>query len=168
MSRIRVHMTQRGSHLHFEGRQEFFERAVEPLFLVAAGGGAPRRKRVAVAAPPTNGAARAEKPPKPSYRPPAPHFGTFQRQVGEGLEHDEDRLAAYAFFLWNYERKEVFREEEIRGCFAADGTPPPAESGPLYERLARRRMLVPDGKPGTWRLTSKGRDHVRHHLLSAS
>ena len=76
-------------------------------------------------------------------------------------------VAAYAFFLWNYEKREIFSEDEVAGCFAAHGRTPPEDAAAIYGDLLTQRVLSPGAAENTWRLTSKGRDYVRHHLLSA-
>ena len=104
---------------------------------------------------------------RPAYEPPRDRFGTFQRQL-EVAEGDPAQLvAAYAFFLWNYEKRECFTEDEVAGCFAAHGVELPEEPGEVYGDLLSQRMLSPGAAQNTWRLTTKGRDYVRHHLLSA-
>jgi hypothetical protein len=106
-------------------------------------------------------------PAPAGYQPPSQDFGTFRRQLDPEHGEEGNRIAAFAFFLWNYEKKEVFRADEVAGCFQADGRAVPRDTEALYEDLVSRRILRPADEDGGWRLTSKGRAHVRHHLLSA-
>ena len=160
MTRIRVRLQTRELNLAFEGSRAFFERHLSPLLGPLAGrrGGEAR---------PAGTLAEPAREPAPGYVPPSDRFGVFQRQCDLGETEAAGRVAAYAFFLWNYEKKEVFAEEEVEGCFRADGTSVPADPAALYGELLGRRMLAPGAKEHTWRLTGKGRDYVRHHLLSA-
>lgn len=123
-------------------------------------------------APGAEGAPRSPAPPPappvPSYVPPSDRFGSFQRQRRPDPVGAADRIASYAFFLWNYDRREDFGEDEISGCFRADGVELPGDASDLYRALVEHRILEPvNGRDGTWRLTSKGRAHVRGHLLTA-
>jgi hypothetical protein len=159
--RIRV-QTARGG-LAFEGEQAFFERLVEPLLLGLAGGrpganGAPSDS----AAEPDDG--RRRNPD--AYVPSAEAFGTFSRQIGSDLTSEAQRVSAYAFFLWNYEKKDTFDDEEIAGCYRADERTPPADLSPVLADLVGRRILASDGGSGAWRLTDKGRTVVRAQLLA--
>ena len=107
-------------------------------------------------------------PVREGYRPPSGRFGVFQRQMDPDEERTAHRVAAYAFFLWNYEKKEVFKEREVEACFDADGQAITEDAlTEAYGDLLGRRMVSPGAQDHTWRLTGKGRDYVRHHLLSA-
>jgi uncharacterized protein YjhX (UPF0386 family) len=168
-----------GLHLDFRGRREFFERVIDPLVLVMAGG----TPRAAAAAPASqngsdetvNGAPHDDDlvpAAVQGYEPPSDLWGLFHRQLDPvKLEASDDlpasRAAAFAFFLWNYEKKEAFREEEVEGCFRADGLEPPDDASSVCESLARRRIFAPAEGAGMWRLTPRGVAHVRSRLLSA-
>jgi hypothetical protein len=161
MSGIRIQLSTPDLKLSYHGSQEFFDRVLGPVLDPLRGGaGEPARRR------PTP--VLGEAPPRDDgYHPPSDRFGVFQRQLDPAQTEPASRLAAYAFFLWNYEKKETFGEGEIEGCFRADGVEPPEDAGPVYGDLITRRMLAPGAKERTWRLTGKGRDYVRRHLLSS-
>ena len=162
MSDVRVRLKTGRVRLEYRGSRELFERGIEPLLLGLARG-RPARRRAPEAAP-----APAPKETEPKgYRPPSDRFGTFQRQLDPEKNGTTNRVAAFAFFLWNYEKKEVFREDEVEGCFRAEGISPPEDPADVYGDLLSRRLLSPGAADRTWRLTGKGRDFVRHHLLSA-
>lgn len=160
MSHMRVRLGTRGLTVVYDGSRDFFERVVSPLLAPLAG-----ERRAGRTSPPS--APAPARPTAPGYAPPSDRFGVFQRQCDLGDLGTADRVAAYAFFLWNYEKKEVFEEGEVEGCFRADGETVPADPEALYGDLLSRRMLAPGAKDRTWRLTGKGRDFVRHSLLSA-
>ena len=177
MPRVRVRLHTERVQLEFRGDEALFRRVIEPVILNVAGRSAPKRGAggagvSGVGAPATTaGAVPAAKPTTASartgYTPPSQDFGTFCRRLEPDENGEANRIAAFAFFLWNYERKEVFQEEEVVGCFRAEGADPPRDGASLYEELVARRILRPAESSGTWRLTTKGRAHVRHHLLSA-
>ena len=167
MPDVRVRMSVRGVELEFHGPDELFERAVVPRLAALTTG----RMRVTRSASATGESPAASEVLPPGYEPPADRFNLFLRQLEVPSEAESegasDRIAAYAFFLWNYEKKEIFHEEEVDGCFAADGQRVPGQPAAVYGDLLSRRVLAPGGADHTWRLTGKGRDYVRHHLLSA-
>lgn len=182
MSEIRVRLRWSGGvRLEYRGRREGFESVLGPLLdglaepsarpspaPIGRGHALPRaRGPEGAAEEPAEKRAekRAEEPA--GYEPPSDRFGTFQRQLAVEEEHAEHLVAAYAFFLWNYEKREVFSEDEVAGCFAADGRTLPTDPAEVYGDLLTQRVLSPGAGEHTWRLTSKGRDFVRHHLLSA-
>jgi hypothetical protein len=96
-------------------------------------------------------------------------FSLFARRRDPSRNQPFERIAAYAFFLWNYEKRELIRREELEGCFAADETPLPERVEDVYAELERRRVFQPEGEGRTsgWRLTPKGVDIVRRTLRTA-
>jgi hypothetical protein len=166
MADVRVRLQTSRIQLEFCGDQGLFERSIEPLLLGLAGGPAPPAATAPRRVQPEEAVALRGEEPR-GYRPPSDRFGTFQRQLDVSENGVTNRVAAFAFFLWNYEKKEVFKEEEVEGCFHAEGLTPPEDSGEIYSDLQSKRILTPGAAERTWRLTGKGRDFVRHHLLSA-
>ncbi|MFV1958977.1 MAG: hypothetical protein ACC662_06145 [Planctomycetota bacterium] len=166
MCNARVRLQTAEFEVRYEGSTEFFERVIAPLFTSweGRGRGSDERTRPVREAPP---AARRPRAGSSGYRPPLDRFGTFRRRLDPTKEGTANRVAAYAFFLWNYEKKEVFKEDEVEGCFRADELPLPEDPATVYGDLLTRRMLAPGAAERSWRLTSKGVDYVRHHLLSA-
>ncbi len=170
MADIRVRLRWSGGvRLEYRGRRKGFESSLASLFDgLAAGGARPSLPKSRPDADPTAEAADARAASKPvGYEPPLDRFGTFQRQLAVEEAHEAHLVAAYAFFLWNYEKREVFTEDEVAGCFAAHGRTLPVDPAEVYGDLLTQRVLSPGAGEHTWRLTSKGRDFVRHHLLSA-
>ena len=179
MSSVHVRLQTDAIHMEFRGSQALFERVVDPILLAFATGRpasvAPRISRAKqeetggpeVRGQEENGSEGGAADNGSHYNPPSDTFHTFQRQLEPGKDAPANRVAAYAFFLWNYEKKESFEEDEVTGCFLAEGLPVPEALGDAYDELSRRRILAPGRRDGAWELTAKGRDHVRHHLLSA-
>jgi hypothetical protein len=161
MSDTRVRLSTSRFRLAFDGSGSFFDRVVAPVLAPLAPSGKPGRR------PARPGAVASRRPESPGYRPPSDRFGMFERQFAPNEQVPTGLVAAYAFYLWNYEKKETFLEGEIEGCFRAAGREPPSDAAALYGELLSRRMLAPGAKDHSWRLTGKGRDFVRHHLLSA-
>jgi len=168
MCNARVRLQTAHLDVRYKGPTRFFDRVIAPLFASwegkGQGLGAGARPAQAPAPAPAPGPLRAA---APGYQPPLDRFGTFRRRLDPSKDGVANRVAAYAFFLWNYEKKEVFREDEVEGCFRADALPAPEDPASVYGDLLTRRMLSPGAAERSWRLTSKGVDYVRHHLLSA-
>jgi len=160
MSQVRVRLQTARVHLVFEGGEALFEREVEPLLLGLARGA----HTAPVGPAPAGEAAREASPARPAWRPASTSFGTFHRQLGEGPNGAENRVAAYAFYLWNYEKKETFGTEEVAGCFAAGGEDVPDDLDASCAALERERILQPAAREGSWRLTQKGKTRVRKLL----
>ena len=170
MAQVRVRLQTARVQLIFEGDESIFERQIEPLLLrLASGGGPGRTAAQPTAAQPTAAPAAdepdiAEAPARDVWQPTATSFGTFQRQLAGEPDGTDSRIAAYAFYLWNYEKRETFGTKEIGGCFAADGATAPDDLAGSCSALEARRILQPAAHEGTWRLTPKGTNQVRKLL----
>jgi hypothetical protein len=177
VSHVRVRLQWKGARLEYQGTLSFFERVVEPLVAAAAAGGPGAPATPAGAAQEVGadegieeeGDEKEQEGKDEGYRPDSADFGHFIRQLGPEAADPDRQIVAFAFFLWNYEKKEEFDEEEIAGCFRSLGLPPPGDVEALYRDLAeRRRFLDAADEPGRWRLTQKGRNYVKSRLLAAS
>ena len=179
MSEVRMRLNLDGVRLEYSGTQDFFMRVVDPLVAAAAAGPRTsagrkplpeglREADASVAGPAVTARPEAAAPPAPTgYRPPSNEFGLFVRQLGREAADVDKQVVAFAFFLWNYVKKEVIKEEEIAGCFQALGLPVPEPMAAIYDGLANRmRFLGPGPQPGTWQLTGKGQNYVRTRLLA--
>jgi hypothetical protein len=165
MSDVRVRLNVGRFRLEYGGSLPFFERVVDPLLERVAPSGRP-----AEAAAESNG--EAKPPPAPEvpkgYRPPSFEFGQFVQKLGAEAAEPDRQIVAFAFFLWNYEKKDVVNEDEIAGCFRAIGLQPPQRTTELYADLANRlRFLAPGDAAGTWSLTTKGANYVKTRLLGS-
>ena len=159
MAHVRVRLQTACMQLIFEGDEAVFERQVEPLLLRLAGG---RRTAVPVAAAPVP--ARPPEETVDGFRPSPSSFGTFHRQLADQPADTAAQIAAYAFYLWNYEKKETFLFDELAGCFAAGDESVPEDLAETCAALELRRVLQPAAKDGSWRLTPKGTNQVRKLL----
>jgi hypothetical protein len=166
MSEIRVRLNLERFRLEYSGSLAFFQRVVDPLVSrVAPPMGAPGASKAA-----EEGAAPAapEAEPAQGYRPPSYEFGQFVQKLGAEAAEPDRQIVAFAFFLWNYAKKDVVTEEEIEGCFRAIGLQPPHRTTELYADLSNRlRFLAPAGTAGAWSLTTKGANYVKTRLLGA-
>src|SRR5204862_3363077 len=125
----------------------FFGRVVEPLVARLATRPPATPAPSAVAAEPAEPGA-SEAPAAPGagspaeapqgYRPPSYEFGQFVQKLGPEAAEPDRQIVAFAFFLWNYARKDVVSEDEIAGCFHAIGLQPPQRTTELYNDLAGR------------------------------
>ena len=175
MANVHVRLKTDAMRMEYRGSQDLFERVVDPLLLaMAARRPAAKGPRISRAPEEEENAQVSGQEAQPAaddgearYNPPSDTFHVFQRQLDPGKNGPANRVAAYAFFLWNYEKKESFGEDEVAGCFRAEGLPVPEALAEAYDELTRRRILARARRDGAWELTAKGRDHVRHHLLSA-
>lgn len=168
MAQVRVRLQTAHVQLLFEGEEAVFERQVEPLLLHVARRGSRRASsgtpdaRSAEPAPQAAETAAGQAPN--GWQPAATHFHTFQRQLAEAPESDGARIAAYAFYLWNYEKRETFGTEELTGCFQADEATVPDDLAGRCRALEDRRILQPAAQEETWRLTPRGTNRVRKWL----
>ena len=171
MAQVRVRLQTAHVQLTFEGDESVFERQIEPLLLRLARGQA-AGARPAAAVPTEHVAAANPEPeegpePEPEaegWQPAATSFRTFQRQLAGEPDGTDGRIAAYAFYLWNYEKRETFGAEELVGCFTAGGADVPEDLAGSCGDLERKRILQPAAHEGTWRLTPKGTNQVRKLL----
>lgn len=164
MHEVRIAVAAGDVRLEFRGRRAFYEQWIEPLVQAAyrhAGGDA--------------GAAEADPAPltaaedeEASFRPSSPvQFHRFVGQVGERASDVDQRIMAFAFYLWNFERKDDFGLEQIAAFFrTVQDEPPrdlPARMGDLSDR---RRFIESAGSDDAWRLTTKGVNYVKNRLLA--
>lgn len=192
MSEIRMRLHLGTFRLEYSGSLAFYQRVLEPLL----GGPAaraplgrgpeslePMGPGPAKVAEPTPAAVPAPVSPEPppsaprgvvavpdrGYRPPSAEFGPFVQRLGSEAAEPDRQVVAFAFFLWNYAKKDVIAEEEIAGCFRALGLPPPANLPDLAFGVAQRlRFLAPGPSTGTWTLTTKGANYVKTRLLAGA
>lgn len=173
---VRVHIRLGTLRLAYEGSRAFYETAVEPLVARAADRG--RRATVAAtgsAAPPAPAPkdpapapAPADETPAPTaFVPRSPEFGRFLRRLGPEAAEPDRQVVALAFYLWNYERLEMFTEREISGCFAALGLRVPGDLDEILDDLTDRKRFVESLGAGLYKLTKKGENYVKTRLLSA-
>lgn len=189
MTTVRTRLRLPQFQLEFEGSIACFERTVEPLLARWSGApalsGASTRAGEASSAsvpPPAPPAATGTSATEASaplrvtapavargYRPPPGEFGPFVQRLGPEAGEPDRQILAFAFFLWNYEKRDVIREDEVEGCFRALGLAPPSNAADLYESLAgRMRFLLPGPSPLTWVLTTKGANYVKTRLLGGA
>lgn len=162
MPEVHIRITASGTSIEYVGSRAFFERAIAPLVDALAGG--PGEAGVAP---------RAEPPAGPIWKPAAPQrFVRFTAQVGARAETVEQRIMAFAFYLWNYEKEEGCTADQVEAFFRTVREEPPAD---LQERLdglcrAKRFLERVDGAGAghAWRLTTKGVNYVKNRLLVAA
>jgi len=169
MSDVRIRLNLGRFRLEYSGSLEFFQRVVDPLVtrVAPAQAPAPDEADEAGAAPAGSGDAEDGDGAR-GYRPPSFEFGQFVQKLGAEAAEPDRQIVAFAFFLWNYARKDVVTEDEIAGCFRAIGLQPPQRTSELYSDLANRlRFLTPAAAAGSWSLTTKGANYVKTRLLGS-
>lgn len=155
--RIRVRLALGAKGLAFEGRRAFFEahvaRYLEALYRESEHG-------IRAGEP-------AAAPAGATFQPSAPQrFQQFAGQVGANAATIEQRTMAFAFYLWNYERRDAFDAEAIAAFFRTTHEEPPEDLAVLLAELATtRRWLEPADEADHWRLTTKGVNYVKNRLL---
>ncbi len=175
MTRVHVRLSLGAVSIEFNGENEFFRRLIEPLVDAQArrnpSGAAPAGGPAAASAPPLRAPTLAERlaPPPPQFQPAAPQkFNLFVRQVGDRAQSPDQRLMAFAFYLWNYEKREEFSRTDAESFFRTLHDEGLDRTGELLADLwERRRFLEPGREEGLWRLTEKGLNYVKNRLLSA-
>jgi hypothetical protein len=163
-SKVCIRLSVGGVRLEFRGSRAFFERLIEPLVNAAyARSGAPEEQAA-------EASRRAEPEGPPAYRPASPlHFNQFVNQVGDRAADADQRIMAFAFYLWNFERKDEFGAAEISAFFRTVQDEPPEDLAVRLADLAeRRRFMEAGGDDGAWRLTQKGVNYVKNRLLGPS
>ena len=168
MSDVRVRLNLGRFRLEYSGSLPFFERVVDPLVARVAPAAAAEDGAPAPAPASAEAAGAEDAEAAKGYRPPSFEFGQFVQKLGAEAAEPDRQIVAFAFFLWNYAKKDVVSEDEIAGCFRAIGLQPPQRTSELYADLANRlRFLTPAAAAGTWSLTTKGANYVKTRLLGS-
>lgn len=159
---VRIRLGVGGIAIAFAGRRAFFERHVAPLMEAMYARAAGSASSVAHPASPASGAA--------AFQPTAPErFQKFAGQVGANAATVEQRVMAFAFYLWNYERHDDFDGAAIGAFFrTVHETPPEALDALLEDLASTKRWLEPGSGDGRWRLTTKGVNYVKNRLLGTA
>jgi hypothetical protein len=179
---VRVHVRLGSIRLEYEGDQDFYEAHVESLLAAAAGRPAPVRRAdagsvarpVSPAAPATEattaGAASSTAHPAvvpAAWAPSSAEFGRYIRRLGPEAGEPDRQVVAFAFYLWNYERRETFGRPELEGCFRALHLPVPEPLAPVLDDLTERKRFLERAGDAAWRLSKKGENYVKTRLLTA-
>jgi hypothetical protein len=164
MHEIRVRLAVGNVKLEFRGRLAFFESRIEPLVRAAYARGLDVSRW---AAGPGERRAAATKPSLPVFKPTAPaQFQRFATQVGGRASDADQRIMAFGFYLWNFERQNEFPEDQLEAFFRTVQEEPPADlPGRLADLRDRRRFLEPGEDARSWKLTPKGVNYVKNRLL---
>lgn len=190
MSHIHLRLQLGGVAIQFSGQNAFFRQHIEPLIAAqarqsphleggardASEGASPDVPATATASrvadfPPLRAPTLAERvaPAPATFQPSSPqNFNQYVRQVGDRARTSDQRLMAFAFYLWNYEKQEEFGRSDVEGFFRTLHDEGLEQTGELLGDLwERRRFLEPGRSEGQWRLTAKGLNYVKNRLLSA-
>ncbi len=171
MPRVRIRLAIGDLRIEYAGSLAFHDRVIAPLLtsLGAAEGTGPARPPAGEAQGEVPGLEPGETIPAPArlWTPAAPErFAQFTAQVGARAETVDQRIMAFAFYVWNYEKRERWNIAEVVAFFRTLHQDPPDE---LDERLAvltsSKRFLEHDGD-GAWKLSTKGVNYVKNRLLA--
>jgi hypothetical protein len=173
---VRVQVRLGSIRLTFEGDQSFYEAHVESLLAAAAArslspGAAPRPMPAALApvAPAASQAPAPATPARPertAWSPSSGDFGRYIRRLGPEAGEADRQVVAFAFYLWNYERRETFGRSELLACFQALHLPAP-DLDPILVDLTDRKRFLESAGADAWRLSKKGENYVKTRLLTA-
>lgn len=173
MPEVRIRLAIGSLRVEYSGTRAFFERTIEPLVQAAyARDGSEEAPPGQMAGPAGSGQAADDGPALPAgpiFQPSSQQrFVQYAGQVGENAATVNQRIMAFSFYLWNYERREEFPVDEIGAFFRTVHETPPPDLGARIEDLAeQKRFLEPGRDEGAWRLTSKGVNYVKNRLLGA-
>jgi hypothetical protein len=168
VAEVRIRLAIGAVRLEYSGTRSFFERLVEPLVEAAyqksAEGGIASSEAPAESAGPDP---VDTVPAGPIFHPGSPaQFNQYAGQVGKNAATVEQRIMAFAFYLWNYERQEEFSAVDIEAFFGTVLEEPPEDlPGRIRDLIEGKRFLEPGAAEETWRLTSKGVNYVKNRLL---
>jgi hypothetical protein len=171
---VRVQVRIGSVRLTFEGDQSFYEAHVESLLAAAAGKpvpvpSAPRVPAVPPVTPPPSPSpvpAAVRTAERPAWTPSSGDFGRYIRRLGSEAGEPDRQVVAFAFYLWNYERRETFGRGEIAACFQALHLPTPEPLDPILEDLTERKRFLEHVGGDAWRLSKKGENYVKTRLLT--
>lgn len=156
--RVRARLVLGGVSVSFAGRRTFFERHVLPLLE-----GMYTRARAGEAASRAEATAAAFHPTSPQ------RFQQYAIQVGANAATVEQRVMAFAFYLWNYEKRDTFDEATIASFFRTVQEAPPEDLAGLLAALRDGKRWLDAGEADdTWRLTTKGVNYVKNRLLGGT
>lgn len=184
MERVGIDVEAGSWRVAFEGRRGFYEQWIEPLVesvisraegeTSSAVGGEPAETAAArgpsspapvqVAPPP---ASRPAAPAPDIWKPEAPaQFHQFVAQVGDRAGTTDKKVMAFAFYLWNYEKREQFETKEVQRFFRTVLDESGDDVPQVLEELAHHRgFLDALGTDGPWSLRKKGVGFVKARLL---
>ncbi len=154
MSRVRLRIVTGTTRMAFEGRRAFFDRVIAPLL--------PAPPTAVEASPSRRAEARG-----PAWTPASPpHFVQFAAQVGARAATPDQRIMAFAFYLWNFEKREECTRSDVESFFRTVQQEPPADLTDRLADLAGVKRFLESTRPDAWRLSPKGVNYVKNRLLA--
>ena len=158
MPEVRIRIAVGSTRLEYEGSRAFFDRAIAPLMDALAGGTA--------ASADDEGAPLSPAPVVDAWTPASSqHFAQFASQVGDRAAAVDQRIMAFAFYLWNFEKQDVCTRAQIEAFFRTVHEEPPADLGERLEGLCRAKRFLEAVSPDLWRMSTKGLNYVKNRLL---
>ncbi|MDF1701283.1 MAG: hypothetical protein P1V36_09020 [Planctomycetota bacterium] len=173
---VRIRLALGGVEIAFSGRRAFFEahvaRLLESIYR-RAGPGDTRGGAAVMRASSSDGSDEAtadvvDSAP-PTFQPASPsRFQRYAGQVGANAATLEQRVMAFAFYLWNYERRETFGNEDVAAFFRTVHEEPPEDLPARLAHLCDAKRFLDRGEDAdVWRLTTKGVNYVKNRLLGS-
>ena len=101
-----------------------------------------------------------------AYEPSSPEFGKYVRRLGPDADSADRHVVAFAFYLWNYERRATFGMNEIEGCLHSIGRTLPDDAAAIFADLTDNKRFLEVAGHHVWRLSKKGENYVKSRLLT--
>ena len=160
MAEVRIRISIGGTCMVYVGSRAFFDRSIAPLMEALGHLDAEGEAETELQAPAA--------PEGPVWTPASPpHFAQFAAQVGPRATGVEQRIMAFAFYLWNFEKQEDCREVQIAAFFRTLQEDPPADLRVRLGTLCETKRFLEVVDAHTWRLSTKGVNYVKNRLLAA-
>ncbi|MCA9316437.1 MAG: hypothetical protein KDB73_13200 [Planctomycetes bacterium] len=184
MERVGIDVEAGPWRIAFQGRRGFYEQWIEPLVesvitraenegSVEVAGEAGEAPAAATPAPAAVEVAPSHQAPRPAapavdmWKPEAPaQFHQFVAQVGDRAATTDKKVMAFAFYLWNYEKREQFETAEVQRFFRTVLDESGDDVPQVLEELTHHRGFLDTlGTDGPWSLRKKGVGFVKARLL---
>ncbi len=131
---------------------------------VAGGGGGGGARSMAAAVAPSS---LSEAAAQAVWKPEAPaQFHKFVADIGTRADDPGKQVMAFAFYLWNYEKRGEFTTAEVARFFRTFLHQPTDDLSSVLDELAHHRgFLDAVGDDGPWAIRPKGANYVKSRLL---
>lgn len=168
MTNIRLRLDLSGVGLEFQGSQAFYDRWVEPILAATCQRPVSEPAAPVETPPAASSSVPDAEPDRAIFQPQSPtRFQQYVAQVGDRAATTEQQVMAFGFYLWNYEKRNVFGWDDLQGFFAMMRQDVPDDLEALIEDLNGRKRFLEAADERQWKLTTKGVNYVKNRLLGS-